>query len=161
MRDKKEEFYDIYNEFYNVEKYKKLSNEVHHGVSRLDHIGRVAKLSFSVSKHLHMDYVSATRGAFMHDFFTLEDFNKTGEKSSFKTHPSLALKNAKKYFNTNSVEEDVVLKHMYPVTKERPKYKESYLVSIVDKVVSLYEVVHFKLKLNLSIAVIFLFNNLK
>jgi len=34
---------------------------------------------------------------------------------------------------------------MFPVTKTLPKYKESYLVSSVDKVVGLYEMLRYKI----------------
>ena len=50
-------YYDIYGEFYNVNKYRELKSIVHHGNNRLDHINRVAKLSFFVSKRLGLDYI--------------------------------------------------------------------------------------------------------
>ena len=52
----KELYFDIYTEFYNVNKFRELKNIVHHGTNRLDHINRVAKLSFMISKKLGLDF---------------------------------------------------------------------------------------------------------
>ena len=76
----KDIFYDIYTEFYNVNKFRELKNIVHHGTNRLDHINRVAKLSFIISRKLGLDYISCTRGAILHDFFTTDDVSKNDNK---------------------------------------------------------------------------------
>ena len=75
MKNKKI-YYNIYSEFYSVNKYRELKSLTYHGNNRLNHINRVAKMSFFISKCLHLDYVSCTRGAMMHDFFTKEDLGK-------------------------------------------------------------------------------------
>ena len=75
MRQNKKIFYDIFNEFNQINKYRELKSIVHHGTNRLDHITRVSKMSFFISKRLGLDYISCTRGAMMHDFFTEEDIN--------------------------------------------------------------------------------------
>ena len=110
-------YYDIYGEFYNVNKYRELKSIVHHGNNRLDHINRVAKLSFFVSKRLGLDYISCTRGAMMHDFFTLDDLSKKNKKYNdfLKEHPKIALDNSEEYFDVNEVEKDIILSHMYPI----------------------------------------------
>ena len=153
MKNKKL-YYDIYSEFYNVNKYRELKSVVHHGNNRLDHINRVAKLSFVLSKKLGLDYISCTRGAMMHDFFTRDDLSRNDKKykSFLKEHPKIALSNSTKYFEVNEIEKDVILTHMFPVVKGRPKYKESVIVSISDKLVSFYEFFKYELKLNLYIA---------
>ena len=69
-------YYDIYSEFYDVNKYRELKSMIHHGNNRLDNIHRVAQMSFYVSKCLNLDYVSCTRGAMMHDFFTTDDLKE-------------------------------------------------------------------------------------
>ena len=78
-----------------MNKYRELKSIVHHGNNRLDHINRVAKLSFFVSKRLGLDYISCTRGAMMHDFFTLDDLSKKNKKYNdfLKEHPKIALDN--------------------------------------------------------------------
>ena len=41
--------------------------------------------------------------------------------------------NAKKIFNLNKKEKDIILKHMWPVTLAIPRYKETFLMTYVDK----------------------------
>ena len=153
MKNKKI-YYDIYSEFYCVNKYRELKSMVHHGNNRLDHINRVAKLSFNISKKLNLDFVSCTRGALLHDFFTEEDLTRKGKKyrNFLKEHPRIALENANKYFELNDIEKDVILTHMFPIIKGKPKYYESKVVCIADKLVSCYE--FFRYQFNASLYII-------
>lgn len=150
-------YYNIYSEFYNVNKYRKLKSVAHHGNNRLDHINRVSKMSFYISKKLGLDYVSCTRGALLHDFFTVDDLSRSDKKYNdfLHEHPRIALDNSKKYFKLNEIEEDIILTHMFPVVKGKPKYIESIIVCICDKLVSWYE--FFRYQVNLSLNLIFLF----
>ncbi len=156
-KNNKSIYYDIYSEFYNVNKFRELKSIMHHGDNRLNHINRVAKLSFLLSKKLGYDYISCTRGAMMHDFFTKSDIRKGDTKYSnfLKTHPNIALKNANNYFDINEIESNIITTHMYPITKEKPKYKESKIVCICDKLVSLYEFFRFELGITYIFAYIF------
>ena len=45
----------------------------------------------------------------------------------------LAVRNARKVTKLNKVEEDIILKHMWGATVAPPRYKEGYIVTIVDK----------------------------
>ena len=47
---------------------------------------------------------------------------------------------------------------MFPISKEIPKYKESYLVSTMDKCVAAYEMYKFKFSLIFTIWALFIFN---
>ncbi len=147
MKDSKSVYYDIYSEFYNVNKYRELKSIMHHGDNRLNHINRVAKMSFFVSKKLGLDFVSCTRGAMMHDFFTKADLNKKDTKFRcfLKEHPNIALNNANKYFDMNVIEEDIITSHMFPITHNSPKYAESKIVCIADKIVGIYEFLRYEL----------------
>ena len=160
MKDSKSIYYDIYSEFYSVNKYRELKSIMHHGDNRLNHINRVAKMSFLVSKKLKLDYVSCTRGAILHDFFTLEDIDKKdcGFNNMLANHPRIALSNSLKYFNLNDIEKDVILTHMYPVVKGKPHYKESKVVNICDKLVSFYEFFKYQLNVTANIFLLFMIN---
>lgn len=159
MKKLKKEYYDIFSEFYEVNKYREMKNIVHHGNNRLDHIKRVSKMSFYISKVLRFDYISSTRGALMHDFFIKNDVENC-EKSALKTHPLKALENSKQYFRVNKIEEDIITKHMFPITTKKPKYKESVLVCICDKLVSWYEFARFKINVQVNVMMLFIFNTL-
>ena len=54
-------------------------------------------------------------------------------KSHAWVHPRIAVRNARKLVNLNKKEEDIILKHMWGATIAPPKYKESYIVTMVDK----------------------------
>ena len=148
------EYKKIYKEFIKNSKYKKMGKENHHGTYRLDHINRVAKMTYNVSKFLKLDYVSATRGALMHDFFLSDELIDLPSER-LKTHPEKAYMNSLKYFEVNALERDIILSHMFPVTKGAPNYKESYIVSISDKIVSIYEFVRFQIKYTLALSMLF------
>jgi uncharacterized protein len=61
----------------------------------------------------------------------------------------IAVANAKKYFSINEIEEDIIKKHMWPLTLIPPKYKESFIVSFADKYLSSKEFINeFKKKRN-------------
>lgn len=55
------------------------------------------------------------------------------------THPRTALENASSIFTLNDMETDIILKHMWPLTFNFPRYKESYIVTFVDKYCALEE----------------------
>ena len=152
VMNNKEVYYNIYSEFYNVNKYRELKSMAHHGNNRLDHINRVSKLSFKIAKNLKLDYISCTRGALLHDFFTSDDI-KRGKKF-LKEHPRIALKNSLEYFEINDIEEDIILNHMYPLVKGKPKCPEAKVVCFCDKVVSIYEFFRYQLKLSINLLLI-------
>jgi uncharacterized protein len=101
----------------------------------------VAYLSYRVCKFLKLDYRSAARGALLHDFFLYDWRNHDVPDLARKKfhgieHPTIAVANAKKHFSINEIEEDIIKKHMWPLTLTPPKYKESFIVSFADKYLS-------------------------
>ena len=58
---------------------------------------------------------------------------KSGEKGHIARHPQVALKNATDLFKINQIEKDIILNHMWPFTLSMPKYKETYVIVLVDK----------------------------
>ena len=63
-----------------------------------------------------------------------------------------------RYFNISDKEASIIESHMYPLSITRPNCKESYLVSLVDKMVALYELVKYKAPIQMGAALIFIFN---
>lgn len=132
------EFTDIASEFINSEVYMKLANEVHHGISRLKHSFKVAKATYHIAKSFGLDYRSATRAAFLHDFFFNDQMlGNINKMQKYKYHPQIALLNAQKYFYLNEKEIDGILNHMYPLTPNKPKTLESMTLNLVDKGVAI------------------------
>lgn len=104
--------------------------------SRYKHCYEVAFYTYVISKKLGLDYISATRGAMLHDFYFYDWRNKgvEGQKHFHAyRHPRIALNNATENFDLNEVEKDIILKHMWPLTFRLPRFSESYIVTFVDK----------------------------
>ena len=64
------------------------------------------------------------------------------------THPGKALRNAEKCFKLNAVEKNMIKRHMFPLTPVPPRFKESMVLCLADKICATYETVGgFKRKL--------------
>ena len=157
MQKSKDEFYSLVQDIIDNEDFNKLADDLHHGITRYDHLVRVAYYSFLVSKFLKLNYVETTRAALLHDFYSNEELKGNGGLKKLRVHPNVALNNSLKYFELDNVQKDIIKSHMFPCTLSIPKYKESWLVSGVDKIVSTYEMVRYKISLYLGIYLLFLF----
>lgn len=138
-----EEFLMLTNDILFHEEFSKLKNYHHHANHIYDHVVRVAYISYAISKVLGFDYVSAARGGLLHDFFLYDwrerKANDTSRSLHGKEHPYIALENARKYFDISALEEDIIVKHMFPKTHAMPRYKESLVVSLSDKLSAILE----------------------
>ncbi len=114
----------------------------HSNITCLEHSIYVSYNSYLVCRGLGFDYQSAARGALLHDFF-LYDWHITKPQNGLHgfTHPGAALRNANEKFSLNKIEKDIIEKHMWPLTIRFPKYKESFIVSFVDKYCSVTEII--------------------
>lgn len=124
----------------------------HASSSRFSHCLCVSYYTYAICKKLGLDYVSAARGAMLHDFYYYDwrDKHVEGQKKfhAFR-HPKIALNNALDIFELNDIEKDIIVKHMWPLTIKFPSYKESYIVTMVDKYCATYEVIK-KIKRKIS-----------
>lgn len=112
----------------------------HHGMNRLDHSLRVSYYSYLLAKKLGLNAVEIARGGLLHDFFVTEDLGARNQKFSMFFHPYVSLKNASYYFDLTDREKDIIITHMFPNLPHRiPRYMESWIVSLVDKIVATYE----------------------
>lgn len=124
-------------------RYNKMSEFIQHGnTSVYEHSVKVAILSCFIANKLklNVDYISLIRGALLHDYFLYDWHDRTAHEGlhGFR-HPRRAWKNAKEDFQLNKVEEDVILKHMFPLVPFVPMYKESWIVCIADTVSAVRE----------------------
>ena len=142
------EFNNQINYLLNDDNIKKMKSYIQHGnTNTYAHVINVAKLSFIINKklNLHCDTDSMIKGAMLHDFY-LYDWHEKDEERDKKyglhgfSHPEVSLTNAKKYFDINENEENIIRNHMWPLTITHiPKSKEAWVVCIADKIVSLIE----------------------
>lgn len=132
------EFFDIIEDIISNTTVQQMKNYRQHcNTSCFKHCMQVAYFTFIACKALKLDYVSATRAAMLHDLF-LYDWRKKYRDTELPglhafVHPLIALKKANAIFDLNDKEKDVIAKHMWPVTFAFPRYKESYIVTIMDK----------------------------
>ena len=123
----------------------------HANVSTYDHSISVATMSLTLAAifRVKVDKVSLVRGALLHDFFLYDWHDKTAmPKAHAYLHPLIAFDNAKKEFKLNAIEKNIIQAHMFPLSIVMPKYKESWIVVMADKICAMNEIVsNLKLKL--------------
>ena len=123
----------------------------HANVSTYEHSIGVATMSLTLAAifRVKVDKVSLVRGALLHDFFLYDWHDKTAmPKAHAYLHPLIAFDNAKKEFKLNAIEKNIIQAHMFPLSIVIPKYKESWIVVMADKICAMNEIVsNLKLKL--------------
>jgi len=112
------------------------------GVSCYEHCVFVSYVSFLLARRLGLDCRAAARGGLLHDLY-LCDWSKTdvGKFERLVIHPLMALQNAEK-FGLNDLERDIIVKHMWPLTRALPRHRESFVVSLADKLCATAEMLH-------------------
>lgn len=136
--DEKALFFQIIQDITSNETVKQMKNfRQHCDTSCYDHCLHVAYYSYWIAKKLGLDYISTARAAMLHDLF-LYDWRKRYRDVELPglhafVHPKIALRNALEIFDLNVKEQDIIEKHMWPLTITLPKYKESYIVTFMDK----------------------------
>lgn len=136
------EFENIIKDIKNNHTVLKMQNfRQHYDTSCYEHCENVAYFSFLICKKLKLDYVSVARAGMVHDLFLYDwRVKEDGRKGlhAFR-HPRIALNNALKLFDLSKKEQDIILKHMWPLTVIPSIYLESYILSSVDKYCALKE----------------------
>ena len=96
---------------------------------------------YKICKKFNLDYQSAARAAMLHDLFLYDWRVRQLDRKGFHafTHPKCAYENALKICELNNLQKDMIIKHMWPITLKLPKYKESYILTLVDKYCALTE----------------------
>jgi len=158
----------------NSEHFVLLKNDNHHGTSKYAHCKRVSYLSYIIAKIFKANTHDVARAGLLHDFFY--GSRLATEENSYLRHPLTSSRNASKYFNINELEKNIIETHMYhnallknimPFTKEeekeyfknyQPKNKESIIVCVSDLLVSIYEVVTYKVSYSMALYTIFFMN---
>ena len=112
----------------------------HFNTSCFEHCYFAAYYCYYICKKLNLDYKSATRAAMLHDLF-LYDWRDKNSHRPFHAfhHGKTACKNACSLFELNPKEQDMIIKHMWPVTFAFPNSIEGLVLTFVDKYCALYE----------------------
>ncbi len=116
----------------------------HHYTTRLIHSLYVSYVSYKIAKRLKLNARAVARAGLLHDFFheCREEIALMNEGSHNCVHPKIAVKNAQRLTELSELEKDIILKHMFLTTTGVgiPKYKESMIVTCVDKYCAINEV---------------------
>ena len=114
----------------------------HGAVTVFAHSFAVACVALFLARRLHwrVDQRSLVRGALLHDYF-LYDWHRKDPSHRLHGlfHARKALENARRDFALNPIEQDLILRHMFPLNLTPPKYRESALVCAADKLCALCE----------------------
>ncbi len=137
-------FFKLAEPIYTSRGFRKLADIPHHDGSIADHTVSVAFHAFRIARALgcRKHIPELVRGALLHDYF-FYDWRTTRPKGRGMhgfTHPAEALQNAERDFGPlTKREQDCIERHMFPLTPVPPRFFESLLVCIVDKVVATAE----------------------
>lgn len=112
----------------------------HGTTSVFNHCVAVAKFSLLIAQFLEktlrikVDRRSLVRGALLHDYFLYDWHDPVpAHKIHGFTHPGIAWRNASRDFDMNRIEENIIRRHMYPLTPIPPTKRESIIVCLADK----------------------------
>ena len=127
------------------ENFQKTRHHIQHGTMPVyRHCLDVAKQSIQINKALGLGCSERDliRGALLHDYFLYDWHDKNREnyqKLHGFYHPGIALKNARREYHLTRREEEIIKKHMWPLTVVPPLCREAWVVTAADKYCSLLE----------------------
>ena len=124
----------------NMQKEKKF---IQHGnISVFDHSVAVAVECLKLAHRLGLpvDQKALVRGALLHDYFLYDwhENDKSHRLHGFR-HAKTALMNAEKEYILSDIEKNMIYCHMFPLNIRIPKYRESVILCIADKIVATKE----------------------
>ncbi len=117
---------------------------IQHGVTTCKtHCIQVSYMAYRICRNRGWDSRSAARAGLLHDLF-LYDWHthakETGNHFHGLTHPRTAMDNAVRYFHATENEQDMILRHMWPLTLIPPRTKEGFVLQYADKFCTAAEV---------------------
>ena len=134
----------------------KTKSIVHHGNTRFNHSVRVSYIAYRLAKILGCDVTSTIRGGALHDFFLVrDDKNILTSAKMFVEHPAIAKENA-----INEKEQNIIESHMFPTSSVVPKSKEAWIVTLADKISTVFEGA-MQAKTQVGVWMLFLINIIK
>ena len=107
----------------------------HGSVSVYAHSLAVARKALELADrhHIQVDRRSLVRGALLHDYFLYDWHVKDPDRPLHGfAHPRIALENARRDYDLNPIEEDIIRRHMFPLTPVPPATREGWLVCLAD-----------------------------
>ena len=116
----------------------------HGKVSVYDHTINVTIHALKIVKkfRIKVDERSLIRGCLLHDYFLYDwHVNDKSHRLHGFHHARTAMLNADRDFGLNKVEKNMIYSHMFPLNLRLPKYKESIILCISDKICAVKETI--------------------
>lgn len=145
-------YYSCICDIIGCEELERLKEITHHiSTTRFQHCVNVSYYSYLVCRKFNLNARSAARAGLLHDLFYYDrkqyNLSKTkGNLSHSSMHSRIAAENAAMLTDITALERDMIEKHMWPMTLKLPKYKESYIITLIDKYCAVLEFLIPKLK---------------
>ena len=132
------EFYETIKDIAKHPVVRQMKRYPHHGnTSCYKHCLRVAYQNYVLCRKLRLDARAAARAGMLHDLF-LYDWHthakETGERWHGLKHPEKAYRNARKIFDLNRTESDIIRTFC-----RFPRTKEGWITVLTDKYSGLFE----------------------
>ena len=120
--------------------------EQHLEIDRLQHVTGVAYLTYLICKKYGLNYIAATRSGIMHDLVYYDwregDTGAWHHGHGYK-HPNMACLNAKELCGgISKLQDNLIRRHMWPLTVIPPGYKEGWILTFSDKYCATREVLY-------------------
>ena len=92
---------------------------------------------------LRVDTRALVRGALLHDYFLYDwhDPDPSHRLHGFR-HAGFALRTAGRDFSLGPIERNMIASHMFPMNLVLPRFRESLLLCLADKICSFCETFH-------------------
>ena len=139
-----DEFYEAIEDLINHPVVLEMKDYPHHcTTSCYQHCLNVAYYNYKICKRFGLDAKAAARAGMVHDLFLYDwrlHAELTKDRFHAMTHPKVALNNAKNHFELNELEQEIILKHMWPLTVVPPKSWEAFIISMTDKYCGFFEI---------------------
>ncbi len=141
--DTEPDFFSYIRDIYDCPEWQSMDKYIQHAdITRCRHILSVAYTSYLNAREVGVCIEDTVRGAMLHDLFYY-DWHTAGDGSHRLhgyRHPGFALKNAKELFSLTKKQENIIVRHMWPLTPTPPRYREGFIVSFWDKYCSFQEI---------------------
>lgn len=137
-------FSDVVGDLLGTDQVRSMRRIRHHfDVTCYDHSVFVSYVAFRLARRLGWDYMAAARGGLLHDLYLYDPRTPgTHPGNQCFDHPKAALKNAGELTELTAVEENIIISHMWPLSRRMPRYKEAVVVNLADKLCATAEVSH-------------------
>ena len=139
------DYYSCVDDIISSEQLNKLKEITHHiSTTRFQHCLNVSYYSWLMCRKLGLNARSAARAGLLHDlfFYNRKEYNaskRRGQLSHSAMHAAQAAENAARLTPITDLERDMIEKHMWPATRPMPRFKETYVITVIDKYCAVLE----------------------